>query len=83
MSTRNQTARDPVEARLDEISRLLALLLARDRPLQDTIGELSNAGIGPTRIADMLGTTSGYAQTAVKRARKKRSPKAKAKHQKK
>jgi len=72
MSPRARTAPEgPVEARLDEVAKLLTILIARDRSLQDVIGDLSGVGIGPTRIAELVGTSPGYAKVAVDRARKK------------
>ncbi len=62
---------DRVETRLDEIARLVALLVARDRPLQDAIADLSGVGFGPTRIAELVGTSPGYAKVAIARAKKK------------
>ena len=69
MSKRSSTD-DPVEQKLDEIARLLTLLIARDRPLQEAIGEMSSVGFGPTRIAELIGTSPGYANVAARRARK-------------
>jgi DNA-directed RNA polymerase specialized sigma24 family protein len=68
---------DPVEARLDEIARLLALLASRGQSLQDAVADLSAVGFGPTRIAQLLGTSPGYARVAADRARKKAGPKQK------
>lgn len=62
-----------MEAKLDEIARLLALLVSRDRSLQDTIADMSALGFGPTRIAELVGTTPGYAKVAADRAKKKRT----------
>jgi hypothetical protein len=67
--------RDPVDARLDEIAKLLALLVGRDRSLQDTIGDMSALGLGPTRIAELTGTSAGYAKVAADRAKKKAAAK--------
>lgn len=81
MSPRARNASDStVEARLDEIAKLLALLIGRERSLQDVIGDLSSVGIGPTRIAELVGTSPGYAKVAVDRARKRKAapPKKKA-----
>lgn len=61
---------DLVQQRLDEMVRLLAILVMRDRPLQETIGEMSVLGFGPTRIAQLVGTSPGYAKVAADRARK-------------
>lgn len=73
------TPESPVEARLDEIAKLLAILIGRERSLQDVIGDLSGVGIGPTRIAELVGTSPGYAKVAVDRARKKSAAKSNAK----
>ena len=69
--SKQSSAADPVEAKLDEIARLLALLIARDRPLQEAIGEMSAVGFGPTRIAELVGTSPGYANVAARRAKNK------------
>ena len=71
--SKRSSAVDPVEEKLDEIARLLALLVTRDRVLQDAIGEMSSVGFGPTRIAELVGTTPGYANVAARRAKKKAS----------
>jgi DNA-directed RNA polymerase specialized sigma24 family protein len=68
---RKNSPADPVEAKLDEVARLLAILVARDRSLQDAVAELAGVGFGPTRVAELLGTTSGYAKVAADRAKKK------------
>jgi len=62
-----------LEARLDEIARLLALVLKRDRPLQETIVEMHEVGLGPKRISELVGTSQGYAGVAIDRARKKKA----------
>ena len=68
---RKERPTDPVAAKLDEVARLLAILVARDRSLQDTIADLSAVGFGPTRIAELIGTSAGYAKVAADRARKR------------
>ena len=62
-----------MEARLEEIARLLAVLVARDRPLQDAIGEMAAFGIPQARIAGLVDRSQGYVNVAVERTRKKRS----------
>jgi hypothetical protein len=57
---------------LDEVARLLALVLKRDRPMQETIVEMSEVGLGPKRISELVGTSQGYAGVAIDRARKKK-----------
>ena len=61
----------PVEDKLDEIARLLALNIKRDRTLQIAITELASVGFQPTRIAELLGTTAPYVRVAISRAKKK------------
>lgn len=63
-----------INARLDEVARLLAILVAGERSLQDAVGDLSTVGFGPTRIAELLGTTPGYAKVAADRAKKRKAP---------
>jgi hypothetical protein len=56
---------------MDEVARLLALMLKRDRPLQETIAEMSEVGIKRGRIAELVGTSPAYAGVAIDRAKKK------------
>lgn len=63
---------DPVEAKLDEVARLLAVLVSRDRSLQDAVADLAAVGFGPTRIAELIGTSPGYAKVAADRAKKRK-----------
>jgi len=67
------TRLDEIAGRLDEVAKLLTILIARDRSLQDVIGDLSTVGIRPTRIAELVGTTPGYAKVAVDRAKKRKA----------
>jgi hypothetical protein len=66
-----------VEARLDDIAKLLGLLVMRDRPLQEAIGDMDAVGIPQVRIAEIVGRTQGYVNVAAERAKKKSAPKAK------
>ena len=60
----------------DEIVRLLVIeLRARLESQADAIRELSHAGFGPTRIADLLGTTVGTVNVTL--AKSKRAARAK------
>jgi hypothetical protein len=70
---RKKTPADPVEAKLDEVARLLAILVARDRSLQDAVADLAGVGFGPTRVAELLGTSAGYAKVAADRAKRKKA----------
>jgi DNA-directed RNA polymerase specialized sigma24 family protein len=57
----------------DEIVRLLAILVRRQVESQaDAILELHRAGFGPSRIAELLGTTAGTVNVAVNRFKSKR-----------
>jgi DNA-directed RNA polymerase specialized sigma24 family protein len=54
----------------DEIVRLLAILVRRQADSQaDAIVELHRAGFGPSRIAELLGTTAGTVNVAINRSR--------------
>jgi hypothetical protein len=58
--------------RQDEIVRLLAILVRRQVGSQaDAIVELHRAGFGPTRIAELFGTTAGTVNVAVNRYKAK------------
>jgi CRP-like cAMP-binding protein len=54
---------------MDEVARLLALNLKRERGLQEVIVELDSVGIRQARIAELLGTTGGYVNVALTRAK--------------
>jgi DNA-binding CsgD family transcriptional regulator len=56
----------------DETNRLLVALIRKHTENQtETILELSRAGIGASRIADLLGTTPGTVNVALARAKRK------------
>lgn len=78
MARPRDPAADPVEARLvqldtrlDEIARLLAILVARGQPLQESVADLRGVGFGPTRAAELLGTSTAYAKVASSRTKKR------------
>jgi CRP-like cAMP-binding protein len=54
---------------LDEVARLLALSIKRERGLQEVIVELDSVGIQQARIAELLGTSAGYVNVALTRAK--------------
>lgn len=59
------------EGTLDEVVRLLAILVRRGANTQtDAIVEMSKAGFKSSRIADLLGTTTNTANVTVQKARK-------------
>lgn len=56
----------------EEIVRLLAIQVRLSLPNQAaTILELSRAGFGPTRIAELLGTSPATAKVTIQKSRKK------------
>jgi len=61
---------------LDELVRLQALeIRMRAATQNEAILDLSNAGIGASRIAELVGTTPGTVSVALAKARKRRSQK--------
>lgn len=59
---------------LEEIVRLLAIQIRRASESQaDAILDLSRAGFGPTRIAELLGTTSNTVSVTLQKAKQRRS----------
>lgn len=56
----------------EEIVRLLALQIRMNCETQaDAIRELSRAGFGPARIAELLGTTAGTVGVTLAKAKKR------------
>ena len=63
----------------EETVRLLAILVRQNLPTQnDAILELSRAGFGPTRIGELVGTTTATAKVTVARAKKTKTKKTRA-----
>jgi hypothetical protein len=61
---------------LEEVVRLLAIQLRREAESQaHAIEEMSRAGFGPKRIAELLGTTPNTVNVALSTAKKRRRPK--------
>jgi DNA-directed RNA polymerase specialized sigma24 family protein len=57
----------------EEIVRLLTIFLRRTSESQaEVVTELGRAGFGPTRIADLLGTSVGTVNVTLVRARRGR-----------
>jgi DNA-directed RNA polymerase specialized sigma24 family protein len=70
-------ARSEELSRDEEIVRLLVTQLRLQVGSQATaIAELTRAGFGPTRIADLLGTTPGTVNVANQRAKLRGAAKA-------
>jgi DNA-directed RNA polymerase specialized sigma24 family protein len=63
---------DPVEERLDDIARLLYLLVRGESSLQDAVSLLAGAGISQSSIARITGSTSGNVRVMLARAQKKK-----------
>lgn len=60
----------------EEIVRLLALQLRRSVDSQSqAIEELSRAGFGPARIAELLGTTANTVNVQLAKAKRRKQPK--------
>jgi DNA-directed RNA polymerase specialized sigma24 family protein len=56
----------------EELARLIATQIRLSVPNQtQAILELSRAGFGPTRIAELLGTSTATAKTTIAKSRKK------------
>jgi hypothetical protein len=64
---------DDIARLLDELVRLQVHSLRKDSKQVDTIRELSNAGLGPSRIADLLGTTANTVNVALAREKKRKT----------
>jgi DNA-binding NarL/FixJ family response regulator len=60
---------------LEEVARLLAIQIRLGLPNQtQAILELNRAGFGPTRIAQLLGTSPATAKVTIQKSRKKGPP---------
>lgn len=60
---------------LDEIVRLLAVQIRLQVPTQtEAITAMAEAGLGPSRIAELLGTSSNTVNVAISRSRKAGTP---------
>ncbi len=56
----------------EEMLRLLAALVRQNAKTQaEAIVELHRAGFGPSRIAELLGTSAGTAKVAIQRYKKR------------
>lgn len=61
-----------LEELLDEIARLLAVQIRSAFDSQnEAVLDMYRAGLAPSRIAELLGTTSGTVNVAVSRAKKR------------
>jgi DNA-binding CsgD family transcriptional regulator len=61
---------------LEEIVRLLAIQLRKGTESQaQAIEEMSRAGFGPSRIAQLLGTTPNTVNVAIANAKKRKRQK--------
>ena len=60
------------EAPMDEIARLLAVLVRKSFDTQtETILAMSKSGLGSSRIAQLLGTTSNTVNVTLQQAKRK------------
>ena len=58
--------------RVEVLIRLIALGIVAEKPQQEKIQFLSNAGLAPKDIADMIGTTPNTVRVALAALRKKK-----------
>ena len=63
---------DAISRKLHMLVRLAALSVVADKPQQEKIVMLSNAGFQPKEIADICGTTANTVRVALSTIRKKR-----------
>jgi DNA-directed RNA polymerase specialized sigma24 family protein len=57
---------------IEELVRLMAIdLRQRSQSQGEAILELSKAGFGPSRIAELLGTTANTVNVTIQKAKKK------------
>jgi hypothetical protein len=63
---------DDIARLLDELVRLHVYALRRDSKQVDAIRELTSAGLGPSRIAELLGTTANTVNVALAREKKRK-----------
>jgi hypothetical protein len=57
---------------MEEVVRLLAIQLRRETESQaEAIKEMSRAGFGPTRIAELLGTTANTVNVSISKQKKR------------
>jgi DNA-binding CsgD family transcriptional regulator len=55
---------------LDDVARLLAVLIRlQTRTQAEAITEMSRSGLGPTRIAELLGTTPNTVNVTIQRVK--------------
>lgn len=58
--------------KLDDVARLLAVLIKLRTPSQaEAIREMSRSGLGPTRIAELLGTTPNTVNVTLQKEKRK------------
>lgn len=56
----------------DEVSRLLAVLVKLQTPTQtEAIIEMRRSGVGPARIAELLGTTANTVNVTLAKAKRR------------
>jgi hypothetical protein len=67
-------AQDDIARLLDELVRLHARAVRKGAPSQtDAILELSEAGFGPKRISELLGTSYGTVTVTLAKAKKRKT----------
>lgn len=61
---------ETIVQRLDTLIRLVSIALVENKKQKDQIRLLTLAGIGPSRIAGILGTTANSVKVAISNLRK-------------
>jgi len=71
----NKEKTDPIEIRLNAIIRLLSeLLISQDKVTQNSLFKsLTQAGLGPTEIANLFGKSTGEIGSQLTRAKKSKT----------
>jgi hypothetical protein len=68
---RQKSNADVVSGSADELARIIVLDLKYRVPQAVLVHDLTKAGLGPTRIAELLGTTPGTVNITKRRKRPK------------
>jgi len=68
-----QSIEEQTLAKIDQILRILAVMATKDLKRREQIATLSQAGLQPKDIADLLGTTSNTVRVELVALRKKKT----------
>lgn len=70
-----QAKEDPIVSKIDKILRILAVIATKGMNQRQQIAVLSQAGLQPKEIADLLGTSSNTVRVELVALRKPKSKK--------